>query len=191
MEFNYPIIILIATLAIAYFWYVSLIGKKNQALEALSGIDVQLKKRSNLIPNILKIAKKFMDHEKDLMTQITQLRANAIKPYDKTNQDQLKEHLESVRNLDNAMSGFMVNVENYPDLKSDKSMLQAQMTYNEIEEQISASRRFYNSAVTALNNSVEIFPGNVIASIAKVQKMPFYEADQQAKKPVNASDFLN
>lgn len=132
-----------------------------------------------------------MDHEKDLMTQITQLRANAIKPYDKTNQDQLKEHLESVRNLDNAMSGFMVNVENYPDLKSDKSMLQAQMTYNEIEEQISASRRFYNSAVTALNNSVEIFPGNVIASIAKVQKMPFYEADQQAKKPVNASDFLN
>jgi LemA protein len=85
----------------------------------------------------------------------------------------------------------MITVENYPDLKSDQTMLQAQKTYNEIEEQIAAARRFYNSAVTSLNNSIEIFPGNLLANLAKAKIMPFYETDEDSKAPIDASKFLN
>ena len=84
----------------------------------------------------------------------------------------------------------MVRVEAYPDLKSDQTMGQAMQTYNEVEAQIAAARRFYNSAVTALNNSVQIFPGNIIANMAGVSEMPFYETDDAARAPVNADDFL-
>ena len=84
----------------------------------------------------------------------------------------------------------MGKVEAYPDLKSDASMLQAQKTYNEVEEQIAAARRFYNSAVNNLNNSVQIFPGSVIANMINISEMPFYETDEASKAPVDASDFL-
>ena len=84
----------------------------------------------------------------------------------------------------------MVRVEAYPDLKSDQTMVQAMQTYNEVEAQIAAARRFYNSAVTALNNSVQIFPGNIIANVARVTEMPFYETDKAARAPIDASDYL-
>ena len=84
----------------------------------------------------------------------------------------------------------MVQVENYPDLKSDQTMLNAMNSYNEVEAQIAAARRFYNSAVKNLNNSVQIFPGNIIANMASIETMPFYEADEAAKAPIDASNFL-
>ena len=70
-------------------------------------------------------------------------------------------------------------------------MLQAQRTYNEVEAQIAAARRFYNASVTRLNNSIEIFPGNLIAGLAKARAMPFYEADEVSTAPVDANSFLN
>lgn len=173
-----------------YFWYVSLIGKRNKAKEALSGIDVQLKKRSNLIPNILKIAARFMEHEKALMTEITELRSQVSKSIDEDDKVAVKDYFAAAEKLSGKMSQLMIAVENYPDLKSDQSMLQAQRTYNEVEAQIAAARRFYNSAVTTLNNSVQIFPGNMIAKMAGVTEMPFYEAEEAAKAPVDAGDFL-
>lgn len=182
--------ILVAVAVLAYIWYASLIGKRNKALEALSGIDVQLKLRSNLIPNILKIAKKFMEHEKSLLEEITALRSQADQDYDKKDGDAVKEHIAAVEQLGGKMSQLMVQVEAYPDLKSDTSMLQAQQTYNEVEAKIAAARRFYNSAVTALNNSIQIFPGNIIANIANVSEMPFYEVDEASRAPVDAGDFL-
>jgi len=153
-------------------------------------VDVQLKKRSNLIPNILKIAKKFMEHEKSLMNEIVTLREQADKSYDEGDKEAVKEHLALSEQLAGKMSGFMVKVEAYPDLKSDASMLQAQKTYNEVEEQIAAARRFYNSAVNNLNNSVQIFPGSVIANMINISEMPFYETDEASKAPVDASGFL-
>lgn len=176
---------------IGYFWYAGIVTKKNKAKEALSGIDVQLKKRSNLIPNILQIAKKFMEHEKELMTKVTELRAKADKDYDSANPDAIKEHINAAQALDAGMGKLMIAVEAYPDLKSDATMLQAQRTYNEVEEHIAAARRFYNAAVTALNNSIEIFPGNLIAGFAGAKSMPYYETDEVSKEPVDASNYLN
>lgn len=181
----------LAVLGFAYFWYVSLVKRRNKALEALSGIDVQLKKRSSLIPNILTIAQKFMDHEKSLITEVTELRSQLGKSYDKTDPTAVGEHLALAEQLSGSMGKLLVSVEAYPDLTSNENMLQAQRAYTEVEAQISAARRFYNASVTELNNSVQIFPGNVIAGMAGVQAMPFYEADEASKAEVSAADFLS
>lgn len=164
--------------------------RKNKAKEALSGVDVQLKKRSELLPNILKIAKKFMGHERELLEKITELRSKVASDYDKEDINSVKEHFKSAGALDANMGKLMIAVENYPDLKSDESMLQAQRTYNEVEEQIAAARRFYNSAVTELNNSIEIFPGSLLAGFAKASVMTFYETDEASRASVNADNFL-
>lgn len=183
-------ILLIAVATVLYFLYSSIITKRNGALEALSGIDVQLKKRSNLIPNILTIAKKFMEHEKAIFTEITALRESVDKGYDEKNPTAVREHLQLSAELSSKMNGFMLRAENYPELKSSQNMLQAQQTYNEVEAQIAAARRFYNSAVTQMRNSIQIFPGNIIAKLIGVKDMPLYEADETSKAPVNAADIL-
>lgn len=184
------LVVVLAVLAIGYWWYASIIGRRNKALEALSGIDVQLKKRSNLIPNILTIAQKFMDHERGLLTEITELRTKALAGYDPKDPEAVKEHLSTAEKLSGRMGQLMVSVENYPNLKSNETMVQAQKTYNEVELQIAAARRFYNSAVGTLNTAIQIFPGSVFAGLAGVKEMPFYEADEAAKAPVSAGDFL-
>ncbi|MBW3531918.1 LemA family protein [Shewanella oncorhynchi] len=175
---------------VTYLWYVSLVKKRNTALEALSGIDVQLTKRADLVPNILKIAKRFMEHEKSLLTEITELRTQLSHNYNKADPSAVKEHLVQAERLNDKMSTLMVNVENYPELKSDNTMLQAMQTYNEVEAHISAARRFYNSAVSELNTAVEIFPGSIIASMANIKVMPFYEVSEAAKAPVDAAEYL-
>lgn len=125
---DFSVVILVVVLAILYIWYAGIISKKNRALEALSGIDVQLKKRSNLIPNILKIAKKFMSHEKELLAKVTELRSKADTNYNKNDIESVKSYLRHVGALDHSLGRFMVAVEAYPDLKSDEAMLQAQRT---------------------------------------------------------------
>lgn len=183
------LIILGVLLVLAYLFYVSLVKKKNKAKEAFSSIDVQLKKRYDLIPNVLFIANKFMEHERGLLEDITRLRAQAAKlPADLNN-------VEQKLNLDNMISGKMgqllVSVENYPQLKSDQTMMTAIQTYNEQEEHIAAARRFYNSAVLELNNAVEIFPGCIIAALISVRPLPFFEiSNEKEREAVNAADFM-
>jgi LemA protein len=190
MGYQIFLVVTIILFFVFYSWYTKIISRKNTAKEALSGIDVQLQKRSNLIPNILKIASKFMQHEKDLIERVTELRTEVSKGYNQNDINSVKSHLEKVGSLDSGMGKLMISVENYPDLKSDATMIQAQKTYNEVEEQIAAARRFYNSAVSVLNNSIEIFPGNIIAGFAKVSVMPFYKTDEILKSPIDANDFL-
>lgn len=185
-----PLIIIGIVIVILYAWYAAIISKRNKALQALSTVDVQMKMRLDLVPNILKVAKKFMEHEKQLLTEITALREDAKKDYDKKDQQAVKEHLKAAEELTSKMGQLMVQVEAYPDLKSDKTMVQAMQTYNEVESQISAARRFYNAAVTSLNNAVQIFPGNLIARIANVGEMPFFEAEEAVHKPIDANEFL-
>lgn len=187
---NLLLIVVGAVLVVGYIWYASLIGKRNKAREALSTIDVQLRQRFDLIPNILKIAQKFMEHERALFNEITALRMRAEGAYDKKNPEAVKSHLAAVETLSQRMGQLMINVENYPALKSDATMVQAMQTYNEAEAQISAARRFYNASVTALNNAIQIFPGNIIAKIAGVEEMPFYAAEEAARGPVDAGQFL-
>ena len=190
MEFWIVIIVLVVILGVLYALYAGIIRNKNNALEALSGIDVQLKARSNLIPNILTIAKTFMTHEKDLIESVTKLRTREGESYDQDDPASIKEHLAAASALGSELGKMMISVEAYPDLKSNETMVQAQLTYNEVEAKIAAARRFYNSAVAQLNNSIEIFPGSILANFTNAKIMPFYEVDEASKAPVSAGDFL-
>ena len=184
------LLVILVVLITVYVLYARIIKNKNQVYEALSGIDVQLKNRNNLIPNILQIAKKFMEHEKDLISSVTELRTKSDTNYDEGDPEAVKAYMKMASALGAEMGKLMISVEAYPDLKSDKTMQQAQLSYNEIETKIAASRRFYNASVKQLNNSIEIFPGNLIAPYAKASVMPFYETDEASKAPVDASSIL-
>lgn len=180
------IVILLLLIIVLYSCYVQVIKNKNSLMEALSGIDVQLKKRHDLVPNILTIAQKFMDHESKIFTEITELRAAAMKAPAGT-----KAKFEAEAELNSKLGQLLVSVENYPQLKSDATMVQAMQTYNEVEEHISAARRFYNSALTQLKNSVMIFPGSFFAGYAAdVINYSYFQTDEGSRAAVNASDIL-
>ena len=144
---NTVLIIGAVLIILLYVWYTRIIRNKNQAYEALAGIDVQLKNRSDLLPNILTIAKKFMEHEKELLSSVTELRTRSNAEYDSGDAQAIKQHMELASALGSEMGKLMISVEAYPELKSDQTMQQAQLSYNEIETKIAAARRFYNSAV--------------------------------------------
>ncbi len=181
-----PAIILFIVCIWFYSLYARVVKNKNTLLEALSGIDVQLRKRYDLIPNVLTIAKKFMEHEKELFGKITELRTQAI-----NSKLGSKEKFEKEAMLDTQLKALMVNVENYPALKSDATMVQAMQTYNEVEENISAARRFYNSALTQLRNSIQIFPGSLFAGCAgDTANFSYFETDAASKAPISASSIL-
>lgn len=185
------LIVLIAGLVVlfaSYMMYANVIKAKNKVKEAYSGIDVQLKKRYDLIPNLLTIAKTFMEHEKEVFEKITELRTQALKLSD--NFSDINKKIELEKEIRNQMSKFMVSVENYPQLKSDATMTEAMNAYQDIEEHLSAARRFYNSAVYQLNNMVEIFPSSMFAAMCGIQKCEFIEIDEVEKKPINAADFF-
>ncbi len=188
ISFMTAFIILLIVALVCYNLYVDVIKKRNKVLEAFSGIDVQLKKRYDLIPNILFIAQKFMDHEKGLMEEITKLRTQAVE-LGRQYAD-IRERMELDNKIAGKMSEIMVALENYPDLKSDGPMMQAIQTYNEVEEHIAAARRFYNSAAQELKNAVEIFPSSVFASAMGIKSVPFIEAVEAERKPINAADYL-
>ena len=181
-------IVLGILLVVFYTLYVSIVKKKNKVKEATAGIDVQLKKRYDLIPNLLNMAQKFMEHEKGLMTEIVHLRTEAMK---KTFDGNPKELMELNNLIDTKLKDFWLSVENYPDLKSNQTMIQAMQSFNEVEEHIAAARRFYNASVNDFKNAVEIFPGNVIAGMIGVKAdMPFFEAEASAKKAIDSTEFF-
>lgn len=177
---------------VMYIWYTRIISRRNSALEALGSIDVQLRKRHDLIPNILKMVQKYMDQEESVLTRITALRAQVTSDYDKTDPQQVQGHLQAEGELKQAMGSlFSAVAENYPELRSSENMQSAQETFTEVEGHIAAARRFYNSSVTDLNNSVQIFPGSMIAQMAGVKAMPYFEeTDEAVRAPVNADDYL-
>lgn len=181
--------VLVVVLLWAYGVYVRLIQMKNKAREAFSGIDVQLKKRYDLIPNVLFIANKYMEHERGLLEEITKLRAQAAKlPADLSNAEQ-KINLDGM--ISGKMGQLMVAVENYPQLKADQPMMQAMQTYMEQEEHIAAARRFYNSAVLELNNATEIFPSSMIAVMLNLKQLPFFEANETERQAIDASKYMH
>lgn len=183
------IVVGVVVLVALYCMYVGIIKKRNNAKEAMSGIDVQLRKRYDLIPNILAIAAKFMEHEKGLMTEITELRSQAASLRSDANTIGKKIELDNA--ITSKLGQLFVSVENYPQLKSDQTMIQTMQTYSEVEEHIAAARRFYNSAVKDLNNSVEIFPSSLVAALIGVKSCPFFETDETARQPISAGDYFN
>ena len=172
-------------LVVFYGIYVSLIKKKNNLKEAAAGIDVQLKKRYDLIPNLLKSAAKFMEHEKDVFMQVTKLREQAMQAGDPA------ARFKAEAALSEAMHQFKLTAENYPELKSDATMVNAMQAMAETEEHIAAARRFYNSAVKDYKNGLEIFPSSMVATLIGLKdEYPFFEAEEAAKASIDAGDFF-
>ena len=185
-----PLGIILGLFVLGYGWYVTLITRRNKVHEALSSVDVQLRKRHDLLPNILKLAQKFMSHEKELLDRLTALRSRAQAGYAVDDPDAVKQHLEAERGLQAAAMQLFAVAENYPELRSSETVQQAQQTFTEVEGHISAARRFYNAAVTSLNNACEIFPGTIIAGWAKVRPMPFFEIEESVRAPVDVDDYM-
>lgn len=182
------IIAAVVVIGWAYSIYVSLIQKRNKTQEAFSSIDVQLKKRYDLIPNLLTIAQKYMDHERSLIEEVTKLRTDVMKLSNSFENIDRKIALDA--QIAKKMGQFMVAVENYPQLKADQPMITAMQTYNEVEEHIAAARRFYNSAANELKNAVEIFPSSFVARLMNIKAVDFFKVAEAERKPVNAADFL-
>lgn len=166
-------IIVAGTVAIGV-WLVSLYNKmvkrKNHVEDGWSGIEVQLKRRHNLIPNLVEVVKKYAAHEKGVMESVTKLR-NVSKNTDDTtaNQEQL---------ISNALSGLMVQIEAYPDLKADANFRDLQKQLVAIETEIQYARRYFNGAVREYNTLLQSFPALLIAQKFGFQEAEFFELEE-------------
>lgn len=166
--------------------YNSLIGKRNQVTNAFSAIDVMLKKRFDLIPNLVEVVKQYMNYEQETLTKIVELRAKAVND---NLSDQEKATLDT--QLSASVRGLMVNVENYPDLKANSNFNNLQSTWTESEEQIAAARRTYNAAVTDYNNAIMMFPGNMFAGMLGYTKIDVLATPEEERKNVSAKELFN
>ena len=182
----YVIIAAAVLLLIIAGLYNSLIRKKNDVEKAFSSVDVMLKKRYDLIPNLVETVKTYMKHEKNLLTELTELRTKAVSG-EISDDDRVVVENKIVK----GMAGLMVAVENYPDLKASQNFIQLQGAWNEVEEQISASRRAYNAAVTTFNNGVETFPSNIMAGLMKYTRKPLFVIPEAEKQNLSARDLFN
>lgn len=180
------LIILIVLILIGIGMYNSLIGKKNQVTNAFSAIDVMLKKRFDLLPNLIETVKQYMNYEEGILSKIVELRSKATS----TNISNA-EKLEIDRQLSAGVRGLMLNVENYPDLKANQNFLNLQSTWTESEEQIAAARRTYNASVTDYNNAIMMFPGSIIAGMMNYQPINVLENTEEERKNISAKDLFN
>lgn len=169
-----------AVLVLLYVWYAVIVARHNKVKEALSSVDVHLKQRHDLIPNIIKLAQRFMDHERGLIEEVTRLRSRADAAIER-GPAAAKELFQLENQLGRGVSQILATLESYPTLKSDTNVLEAQRTWTETEAQITAARRFYNAAVNRLRNAVQIFPGPVLATLAGVETVAYYEAEPEAR----------
>ena len=179
-------IILIVILLFGVFFYNSLIGKKNQVTNAFSAIDVMLKKRFDLIPNLVEVVKQYTSYEQETLSKIVELRAKATSG---TISDAERTQIDS--QLSASVKGLMVNVENYPDLKANINFINLQTTWTESEEQIAAARRSYNSSVTEYNNAIMMFPGNLLAGMLNFYPVSVLETAPEERKNISAKDLFN
>lgn len=163
-----------------------LIGKKNQVENAFASIDTMLKKRYDLIPNLVATIKQYTSHEKNTLTEITALRAKAM-----SGDVSSDEKVQLNNQISKVMGGIMVAVENYPELKANESFLQLQRTLNETEEQISASRRAFNASVTDFNNAIEMFPSSIVAGMMHYTRKQLFEIPETERQNVNVGKLFD
>lgn len=160
VEMTYLIALPMLILLLGILLFNNLISKKNKVEEAYSGIDVMLKKRTDLIPRLINTVKGAMQHERETLTELTQLREKLLNkdtsPDDRfTMENQLGKLLENIK----------LRAEAYPELKANQNFSLLQNSLNEMEEQLSAARRAYNAAVNSFNNGMEMFPSNIVAKL--------------------------
>ncbi len=185
------ILLVLAAGIVLYVWYAAIVTRRNKVAETLGGIDAQLQQRHDLIPNVLAIARRFLEHEKALLDQITTLRTQALPQIGERDFGRIAEKFKAEASLGADMTRLFAVAEAYPALTSSGPMMEAQRSYAEVEANIAAARRFYNSAVGDLRNAVQIFPGGLLAGAAGVGTLPpFYEAEAASRAPVSATDHL-
>ena len=177
-----PWIILIVVLLVLGIFigsvYNSLVSLRNKVRDQYSQIDVQLKRRFDLIPNLIETVKGYMKHESETLENVIKARNNYV------NANNLEGQLEADGELSKAMSRLFALSESYPDLKANENFLQLQGELRETEEQISYARSFYNDSVLKLNNKIEMFPSNIVAGIFGFKKETFFEASSEERQNV-------
>jgi len=166
--------------------YNSLVAKKNQVENIFASVDTVLKKRYDLIPNLVASVSKYMEHEKSLLEEVTKLRAEANKP---NISDEQKIALDA--KVSSALGSIMIAVENYPDLKANENVMHLQHTLHEVEEQISAARRAYNQAVTDFNNAIEMIPTNFMACAMNYSRKQVFEIVETERKNVDVKELFD
>lgn len=186
---NTSLIIIIAVVAILIItiigMYNGLIRRKNEVENAFGGMDVQLKKRYDLIPNLVATVKQYAAHEKELLTKVTEMRAKATSG--NLSQD---EKVTLDNQISAGMKSIMVAVENYPDLKANENFMNLQRTLNEVESQISAARRTFNAVITDYNNGIQTFPRNILAGMMSMKKKEVFEIPEAERQNVNVKNLF-
>ncbi|MBR4275744.1 MAG: LemA family protein [Prevotella sp.] len=180
------ILIVVAVLAIwAISIYNGLVRLRNNRENAFANIDVQLKQRYDLIPQLVATVKGYAAHEKELLEKITQARSAAMGAVT-TN-----EKIEADNQLSSALAGLKVSVEAYPDLKANQNFMQLQTELADIENKLASVRRFFNSATKELNNAVQTFPGNLLAGMFGFQKEPMFEVPKEERAAVEKAPTIS
>ncbi|MBR9985245.1 MAG: LemA family protein [Desulfosarcina sp.] len=158
--------------------YNRLVRLRNMVREGWSGIDVQLKRRANLIPNLVETVRGYMGHERDLLEKVTQLRSQSLQTGDLGE----KQRVESA--LTGGLARLFAVAEGYPELKANQNFQDLQLQLSEIEDQIQLARRYYNGTVRNLNIAIESFPGNLVAGWFAFQTAEFFEIEDPGDRAV-------
>ena len=176
------LIIVLAIVAIVVFYGIAVYNKlvrfKTLVEEAWSGINVQLKKRHDLIPNLMETVKGYATHERETFESVTRARTSAIQAQD------VKAQEVAENQLSGALMRLMAISERYPELKANQNFMQLQEQLGIIETDIEKSRRYYNGAVRQKNIAIDTFPSNMVANMFNFSKSPFFELESEAEKAV-------
>ncbi|MBN9317413.1 MAG: LemA family protein [Devosia sp.] len=172
--------IVIAAAGYAILVYNDLVSKRQLKEEGWSGIDVQLKRRTDMIPNLMETVKGYMGHERETLEAVTRARAAATAGANAGPAE--RSQLEGA--LSGALGKLLAIAEAYPDLKANTTFLEFQSALQTVEDEIQLARRYYNGAVRNLNTAVESFPSNILANAFKFEKAEYFELDNEADRAV-------
>lgn len=156
--------------------YNGLVRLRNRRQNAFADIDVQLRQRHDLVPQLVDTVKGYATHERELLTKITEARSAAMSA------TSIDDKIKAEQQLSSALAGLKVQVENYPDLKANQNFLQLQEELSDIENKLAAARRFFNGATTEYNNAVESFPGNLIARNFGFKREVMFDLGEDTRK---------
>lgn len=181
------VILVVAVIVVwAIFTYNRLITLRNRAKEAFSDIDVQLKRRYNLIPNLLEAVKGYAQHEQGVFVKVTEARANALSAEKSGN---VKDMGKAENMLSQTLKSLFAVAENYPQLKASGNFMELQRELRDTEDKIQASRRFFNTTVMALNTMVQSFPAALVAKALGFKHKEFFEIEDQEQREVPKVSF--
>ncbi len=182
MNVNLIILIIIGILVLYFIGaYNSFVVLKARIKEALSGIDVQLKRRADLIPNLIETVKGYAKHEKEVFENVTKARSILMKA------ETLVDKAEAYNQLTQALKSLFAVAENYPQLQANQNFLDLQRQLEDTEDKVAYSRQFYNANVLDYNTKVRMFPSNLIANIFGFKEEEFFAANEEERKSIKVS----